>query len=323
MRSILLLGATLMLAHSKPLAAQPVGGTVAVATLGGADDGRRYTLFVPAGYDAGRPAPLVVALHGCTQDAADLARGTRLNEHAAREGWLVVYPEQPEGQNAKKCWNWYDPAHQRRDAGEPGEIAAVAREVMASHAVDPDRVYVVGISAGGAMAAIVAAAYPELFTAAAAHSGIPLGAAGDVTAALAAMQRGPAVEARHAVLAATGGRTPPSLLVIQGDDDPVVNAANADALARQWRAAIERAESRRLTEETVDDARDGGRRDGHTRWSSGDEVRVELWRIAGLGHAWAGGSVTGTFTDPAAPDATRAVVDFFRAHAGARRGAAR
>ena len=133
----------------------------------GAAGARAYRLYVPSRYDATQEAaPLVVMLHGCTQDAADVARGTRLDAHAERAGALVVYPEQPATANPKKCWNWYDAAHQARDAGEPAIVAAIVRDVMASHRVDRSRVYVAGLSAGGAMAAIVAAAYPETFAAA-------------------------------------------------------------------------------------------------------------------------------------------------------------
>ena len=176
--------------------ATPAGaGRWEEGTFANAAGSRRYKLYVPASYDPSRGTPghmLVVLLHGCTQDPDDLARGTRVAEHAEREGFLALLPEQPASANPKKCWNWYDPAHQRRDAGEPASIVAVVRDVMATQKVDPARVYVAGISAGGAMAAIVGAAYPELFAAVGVHSGIAVGAATSVVEALSVMAKGPA-----------------------------------------------------------------------------------------------------------------------------------
>ncbi|HEV2150261.1 MAG TPA: PHB depolymerase family esterase, partial [Longimicrobiaceae bacterium] len=153
---------------------------------------RRYRLFIPASHDASRPAPLLVMLHGCTQDPDDFARGTRMNEVAEEHGLLVAYPEQPAAGNPQKCWNWYEPAHQERGRGEPEEIARIVREVMAAHRVDPARVYVAGVSAGGAMALTLAASYPELFAAAGSHSGVAYRAAAGMQEALQVMQRGAA-----------------------------------------------------------------------------------------------------------------------------------
>ncbi|HEX6910205.1 MAG TPA: PHB depolymerase family esterase, partial [Longimicrobium sp.] len=197
---------------------------------------RRYRLFVPAGHDASRPAPLVVMLHGCTQDPDDFARGTRFNEHAGRAGAIVAYPEQLAEHNPQKCWTWFDRAHQGADAGEPAIIAGITREVMARHAVDESRVYIGGVSAGGAMAVNTAAAYPGLYAAVGVHSGIPWRAAGDVATALGIMRTGPSddggasIEAARTLLRSSGRPSIP-MIVFHGAGDAVVNPQNGRRLA--------------------------------------------------------------------------------------------
>jgi poly(hydroxyalkanoate) depolymerase family esterase len=313
MRLIQLMTQTAMLsalataAGAQAQAGGPTGGRAEVRLHESTAGTREYRLFVPSAYaaaaGAGEAAPLVVMLHGCTQDAADVARGTRLDAHAERAGALVVYPEQPATANPKKCWNWYDAAHQGRDAGEPAIITAIVREVMASHRVDPSRVYVAGISAGGAMAAIVAAAYPEVFAAVAAHSGIAVGAARSVMDALGVMAKGPAA------VAPVLGTAPPPLLVVQGGADPVVNAANAEALSTQWRSG-RRVEGGGRREEG--DA--GGYHFVRTSWGDAGAPDVEVVTVRELGHAWSGGSTEGTYTDARGPDATALMMKFLVAH---------
>lgn len=280
----------------------------------------RYRLYLPDRPDGSGPPALVVMLHGCTQSAEDFAAGTRMHELAESEGFLLVLPEQRPDAHPQRCWNWYDPAHQRRDAGEPALIAGIAREVLAEHGADPDRVYVGGISAGGAMSLNVAAAYPDLFAAVGVHSGVGYAAAQDVEEALRVMREGPPEPAfrAEALRAAMGERARVlPLLAIHGSEDAVVDPVNSDALAAQWTLVMgwirgggppPRLHQRRGEE--------GGRAFSQAVLSDpeGEGSIVEKWRVEGLGHAWSGGSPGGSYTDPAGPDASREMVRFFLRH---------
>lgn len=303
-----------------PAPAARAGGWVEGTFDGGAGS-RRYRLYVPAAYDARRRHPLVVLLHGCTQDPADLARGTRVAEHAEREGFLALLPEQPESANPKKCWNWYDPAHQGRGAGEPALLDGMTARVARDYAVDPARVHLAGISAGAAMASLVAVAYPERFAALALHSGLAWRPAGDVMTALGVMAKGAgdADALGDAAFAAMGPRARPiPTLVIHGGRDAVVHPANGREGARQWAVTDARAlgVASLASRETVGEA-------GGYRWTrtchtdAAGRCLVEELVVHELGHAWSGGSPDGTFTDARGPDATAEMVRFFRDHAAA------
>jgi len=301
--------------------ADTVGGEGFVwGSYDGPEGSRRYKLYVPAKIPSG-PRRLLVMLHGCTQDPDDFARGTRMNSIAGEQGFLVLYPEQPATANPLKCWNWFAAAHQKRGEGEPAILAGMIRRVVEEQKIDPSKVYLAGISAGGAMAAILGATYPELFSGLAIHSGIAYGLATDMTQGLAAMRapEGDAAALGKAAIEAMGERRKPiPVIIVQGTKDPSVNPTNGGLLASQWRAV-------NGLEETVAPILhfdgEGGRYSGeHVSWrGSNPKSIVDLWAIADLGHAWSGGSKDGTFTDDKGPNISQTIIDFFLAEENSQR----
>lgn len=255
-----------------------------------------YRLYVPTG--VGRGAPLLVMLHGGTQDADGFATATGMDEAAERAGVVVVYPEQSRAANAMGYWNWFRPGDQDREAGEPALIAAVTRAVAAQHGTDAARVAVAGFSAGAAMAAVMAAAYPDLFCGAGVHSGLPYRAAHDVGSAFAAMSTPP-------VAVADGGPVP--LIVVHGDADRTVAVGNGAAVVRSALAGAGRVEHERTPGRV-----DGGRSWTRERWCEpGGRALAESWTVRGLGHAWSGGRSGAAYADPTGPDAADAMLAFF------------
>ncbi|MBP2295474.1 extracellular catalytic domain type 1 short-chain-length polyhydroxyalkanoate depolymerase [Azospirillum rugosum] len=282
---------------SEPL---PDGASFTTASFSNAAGTRSYKLYVPANRRDGQPLPLVVMLHGCTQSPDDFAAGTRMNALAEEHGFLVAYPAQDSSANAQKCWNWFSHDHQRRDQGEPSLIAGMTRRIMKDHPVDERRVFIAGLSAGGAAAAILGASYPDLYAAVGVHSGLPVGAAHNLPSALAAMRQGAAAGTPR-------GGAPVPTIVFHGDRDSTVHPANGEAVARQSMAA-----AAGLTRREERGQAPGGQ--GWSRTLHADpsgRVLCEQWTIHGAGHAWAGGSPAGSYTDPRGPDATREMLRFF------------
>lgn len=262
-----------------------------------------YRLYIPA--NAAADMPLVVMLHGCTQSAADFARGTGMNALADETGCIVAYPCQTHSANAQKCWNWFKPGDQQRDKGEPALIAGITRQIIAEQRCDGQRVYIAGLSAGGAAAAVMANAYPELYAAVGVHSGLPCGAARDIMSALIAMKQGSKIPQA----ASSAARFVP-VITFHGDRDTTVSDINSRTIA-----AIAGSAAGDLTAHSETGQIAGGRSFTRTIGTDADgAVLIEQWAIHGGGHAWSGGSPAGSYTDKLGPDASREMLRFFLAH---------
>jgi poly(hydroxyalkanoate) depolymerase family esterase len=286
------------------LNSSPPAGSFVEGAYANNHGSRRYKLFIPSGA-AGKPLPLQVMLHGCLQDPDDFALGTRMNAIAEERHIFVLYPAQSESANQTRCWNWFNPADQRRDQGEPSIIAGMTREVIGSYNIDARRVYIAGMSAGGAMAAIMAATYSDLYAAVGIHSGMPYGAAQNLLAAITAMKDGAAIGARL-----PSKRIP--LIVFHGDQDMMVNSRNGEQLVSQWLGGA--APAGRQDTATVQAREGNGRAFTRTRYQDGaGRLVAENWLVHDAGHAWSGGVCAGSFADASGPDASREMVRFFSA----------
>ena len=280
---------------------------------------RDYKLYVPPG-SSHRPLPLVVMLHGCTQDPDDFAAGTGMNALAREQGFLVLYPAQAQAANPARCWNWFKHNHQGRSGGEAAVIASMAQAVAQERGVDPARVYIAGLSAGGAMAALVAAAYPERFAAVGVHSGLAPGAARSLPEGLAAMRGG---ASGHTL---QGLRVP--AIVFHGDRDPTVHPKNGDQVIAAVLASAAQLEAGSAREPVVEEGASlQGQRYtrtvhrgihggvyGGVGGSDGKPALAEHWVLHGAGHAWSGGQAVGSYTDTQGPDASREMLRFFFSH---------
>jgi poly(hydroxyalkanoate) depolymerase family esterase len=263
-------------------------------------------------------------LHGCTQDPATFAAATLMNDAAQRDGFVVVYPGQDRGRNPQGCWNWFLPEHQRREAGEPAAIARIVCDLIGAddrYTIDPDRVFVAGLSSGGAMALILAACYPDLFAAVAVHSGLPYRSATDLGSAFEAMAgRSRSAEAQgHEVHAAMGHHARPvASIVIHGSADRTVVPANAIQVLRQSMSANQLAAPQVCNHDVsrpTSSSRsrvDGGHAYTRSQWiDERGTLMHELIEVDGLGHAWSGGAPGGSYSDPRGPSATEAICSFF------------
>lgn len=284
----------------------PAPGGFAAGHFANAAGQRDYKLYRPRRQPEGHAPALVVMLHGCTQDPDDFAAGTRMNEWADARGWWVLYPAQSSSANGSGCWNWFKPADQQRTVGEPAIIAGMTLSLVEPCGIDPARIFVAGLSAGGAMAVTLAATHPELFAAVGVHSGLPHGSAHDLMSALTAMRQG----------AAGSGSSPHHVptIVFHGDQDNTVHPCNGTEVIRQARRApgplSAQAEAGPFEEERA------GVPNGHTytrtlHRNADNQVDAEHWVIHGAGHAWSGGSNAGSYTDPLGPDASNEMLRFF------------
>lgn len=293
---------------------QPPAGGLTRHTFRNFAGRRDYLLYVPA-HRAGQSMPLVVMLHGCHQSPDDFVAGTRMNELADEHGFVVAYPEQPHEANSSGCWNWFIPRDQRRGNGEPSLIAGIAREVGLSQRIDTRRVYVAGMSAGGAMAAILARTYPDLFAAVGVHSGLPYAAAHDLRSALDAMKNGPP-DAADAPTGAFGAPRPVPTIVFHGDRDYTVNVRNGIELTHRSASCNGiGADADTQREVLIGQTRTGRRYTLSVRRDDAGRTVCEQWLLHGAGHAWSGGSSQGSYTDSRGPDASAEMVRFFLQHA--------
>jgi poly(hydroxyalkanoate) depolymerase family esterase len=271
----------------------------------------RYKLFIPSRY-SGAPLPLIVMLHGGGQDADDFASGTGMNELAEKFQCLVAYPDQSHGANCGKCWNWFDESHQHRGQGEPALIAGVTQKIVAEYAVDPKRVFVAGLSAGGAMAVILGRTYPDLYTAVGCHSGLAHASATDSFGAMMAMRDG----ADLGALPRTKPVASVPIIVFHGDLDATVHLKNSVGVVQQSidSHVAQNCHGREdseiaVTEETGETSGRGFTRKVH-RAKTG-EIVAEQWTLHGTGHAWSGGRLGGSFTDTNGPNASEEMLRFF------------
>ena len=288
--------------HTKPRqnTALPDGATF-TSDLFSCDEGaRRFMTYVPASATEGLKG-LVLMLHGCTQTPEDFADGTRMNEWAEARRLVVIYPHQSRGENAQSCWNWFRRGDQRRGRGEPALLSSLATFAAARHGIPHSAIFVAGLSAGGAMALILGETYPEVFAAVGVHSGLPVGSAKDVPSAFSAMSGSPMPHVSEAV--GHVART----IVLHGTADSTVHRSNGEKIIQQVLQ-----HGPRVTFQAEDHGQIEGR--AYSRCVTTDTAGAALaehWEIEGLGHAWSGGSRTGTYTDHTGPDASAEMIRFF------------
>lgn len=281
---------------------------------------RNYKLWVPTGYDGSAAVPLVVMLHGCTQDPDQFAAGTQMNALADQHAFLVLYPAQPTSAHSNRCWAWFDAAHQSRGSGEPSILAGMVNGIRSAYNVADEQIYVAGLSAGAAMAVVLGCTYPDTFSAIGVHSGLEYGAATTELGAWPAMGTGgpnPTVQGDHCFTAMGSAARPVRTIVFHGLSDYVVRPVNGDQVLSQWARTNDRADdgsaNNSITDtpgSTIPGTVPGGY--NYTRYIYAGGL-MEKWLVQSMGHAWSGGSASGSYTDPKGPNATEEMWRFFSA----------
>lgn len=288
---------------------------------------RPYFVYTPNTYHHGTEVPLVVLLHGCTQKAADFAAGTGMNQLAERYGFIALYPQQKLISNQTLCWNWFKPAHQYRDRGEPALIAHMVQSIIENKSqwtIDRSRVYVVGASAGAAMAVILGATYPDIFTAIGVHSGVEYQAVTNIVGGLKLVLKGgpnPIQQGQKAFEAMGRYKRVMPTIVFQGTHDKIVPPINGDQVVQQWMVTnylasqgLYVADIMNPTTTTFGQIPEGYSYTVDT-WKDHTGIEVQqYWKIDGLAHAWSGGNPAVSYTDPRGPNASQAMYEFFMKH---------
>jgi poly(hydroxyalkanoate) depolymerase family esterase len=299
--------------------AQPTAGVLTKGSYTNAAGTRSYELYVPAGYHAGTAMPLIVALHGCTQTADKFRRQTGFDSLADAKGFIVVYPEQPSSANYLSCWNFFQQAHMKRGAGEPSLIAGITTTVQQHYTVDPHRTYVAGLSAGGAMAEVMAATYPDLYGAVGVGSGCEYGA-GAACAGYQSTDPEQAGKQAHDAMGSHAREMP--FIVFQGDADKTVPPINAQQMVREdqveadWSDdGVENGSVPAAPTKVVDGQVPGGRSYTVSHYSDGHGHELgQFWVVHGMAHAWSGGDASQQYSDASGPSASAAMYDFFMSH---------
>lgn len=276
---------------------------------------REYKLYIPSSYGQ-KPLPLVVMLHGCTQTADDFAAGTAMNQLAEELGFLVAYPNQTASANNKRCWNWFKAQDQQAHQGEPAIIAGLTQAIIHDYQADKQRVYIAGLSAGGAMAAIMGATYPKLYAAVGVHSGLAVGSATNVISALAAMNNG---SCRVKEITKNSASFVPTI-IFHGDNDSVVHLRNGGQVYAQAEQRLKASNDDYFNDSAFQLEQEQIKsQQGHsyTRSCLNDAqglAHIEYWTVHGSGHAWSGGNTNGSYVDPQGPNASREMLRFFLSH---------
>ncbi|MGD6875071.1 extracellular catalytic domain type 1 short-chain-length polyhydroxyalkanoate depolymerase [Bacillus infantis] len=294
--------------------------------ISGSYGGKPYKLYVPDQYNESQSYPLYVMLHGCTQDASQFATGTKMNALADEKGFLVLYPEQTSSANSNKCWNWFESAHQSRGSGEPAVIAGMVNLIKNNYTVQGDQVYAAGLSAGAAMSVIMGAAYPDLFSGIGVGAGLEYKAATSMTGAFTAMSSGgpdPVRQGRAAYQAMGSQADTMPVIVFHGTSDYTVAPVNGNQVITQWAVTNDLAKNAK-EDGWIDDQPDqtenlavpGGKSYTVSHYKAGDgRVWMKKVAVQSMGHAWSGGNVQGSYTDPQGPDASLMMWEFFHSFA--------